>query len=148
MFLIRAATPAGPGPTCRLCWMYLFGLTYANGTGSLVSSDFRRSMTCCLRLGGMGPPGQVLIAIMDHLVRYLQASAVNGAIMLRWDDENCSPEKMSSTKRFPSFGSMAFPRRVFRTLSRPRGCANPAYMQSSKTKRTSLSRAYANILTC
>src|ERR1700676_117431 len=34
--------------------MYLFGLTYANGTGSLVSSDFKRSMTCCLRLGGMG----------------------------------------------------------------------------------------------
>jgi AcrR family transcriptional regulator len=29
-------------------------LTYANGTGSLVSSDLRRSMTCCLRLGGMG----------------------------------------------------------------------------------------------
>ena len=26
-FLMRAATPAGPGPTCRLCWMYLFGLT-------------------------------------------------------------------------------------------------------------------------
>src|SRR5580693_2538720 len=77
MFLMRAATPAGPGPTCRLCWMYLFGLTYANGTGSLVSSDFRRSMTCCLRLGGMGPPGQARIAIMDHLVRYLQASAVN-----------------------------------------------------------------------
>src|SRR5580704_15430065 len=57
MFLMRAATPAGPGPTCRLCWMYLFGLTHANGTGSLVSSDFKRSMTCCLRLGGMGPPG-------------------------------------------------------------------------------------------
>src|SRR5258706_4727948 len=74
MFLMRAATPAGPGPTCRLCWMYLFGLTYANGTGSLVSSDFRRSMTCCLRLGGMGPPGQALIAINDHSVRYLQAS--------------------------------------------------------------------------
>ena len=53
-----------------------------------------------------------------------------------------------STKRFPSSGSMALPRRVFRTLSRPRGCANPAYMQSSKTKRTYLSRAYANILTC
>src|SRR5216683_5986689 len=34
--------------------MYLFGLTYANGTGSLVSSDFKRSTTCCLRLGGMG----------------------------------------------------------------------------------------------
>src|SRR6202521_667003 len=24
------ATPSGPGPTCRLCWMYLFGLQYAN----------------------------------------------------------------------------------------------------------------------
>src|SRR5271170_4048512 len=72
MFLMRAATPAGPGPTCRLCWMYLFGLTYANGTGFLVSSDFRRSMTCCLRLGGIGPPGQALIEIMDHLVLYLQ----------------------------------------------------------------------------
>src|SRR5271155_1081109 len=58
MFLMRAATPAGPGPTCRLCWMYLFGLTYANGAGFLVSSDFRRSMTCCLRLGAMGPTGQ------------------------------------------------------------------------------------------
>src|SRR3984893_9788028 len=34
--------------------MYLFGLTYANGTGSLVSSAFKRSTTCCLRLGGMG----------------------------------------------------------------------------------------------
>ena len=30
-------------------------------------------MTCCLRLGGMGPPVQVRFAIMDHLVRYLQA---------------------------------------------------------------------------
>src|ERR1700726_1565889 len=40
--------------------MYLFGLTYANGTGSLVSSDFSRSPTCCLRLGAMGPPGQSL----------------------------------------------------------------------------------------
>src|SRR6202049_1490086 len=40
--------------------MYLFGLTYANGAGFLVSSDFRRSMTCCLRLGAMGPPGQSL----------------------------------------------------------------------------------------
>src|ERR1700730_3253857 len=34
--------------------MYLFGLTYANGTGSLVSSDFKSSTTCCLRLGGIG----------------------------------------------------------------------------------------------
>src|SRR5450755_2321775 len=51
---MRAATPAGPGPTCRLCWIYLLGLTYANGTGSLVSSAFKRSTTCCLRLGGMG----------------------------------------------------------------------------------------------
>src|ERR1700684_3750490 len=114
MFLMRAATPAGPGPTCKLCWIYLLGLTYARGAGSLVSSDFRRSMTCCLRLGGMGPPGQAPSAIMDHLVRYWQASAVNWAIMLGWDGENCSPEKMSSTKRFPSFGSMALPRRVFR----------------------------------
>src|ERR1700689_1426767 len=60
MFWMSAATPAGPGPTCRLCWIYLFGLTYASGTGSLVSSDFRRSMTFCLRLGAMGPPGQSL----------------------------------------------------------------------------------------
>src|SRR5712671_4910602 len=101
MFLMRAATPAGPGPTCKLCWMYLFGFTYASGTGSFVSSDFRRSMTCCLRLGAMGPPGQALTAIMDHLVRYLQASA-GGELTdnVAWDDENCSPEKMSSTKRF------------------------------------------------
>src|SRR5271156_3920974 len=70
MFLMRAATPAGPGPTCRLCWMYLCGLTCANGTGSLVSSDFKRSMTCCLRLGGKGPPGQSLIGIVDHPVHY------------------------------------------------------------------------------
>src|SRR6267143_4920598 len=40
--------------------MYLFGFTYASGTGSFVSSDFRRSMTCCLRLGAMGPPRQSL----------------------------------------------------------------------------------------
>src|ERR1700690_2945318 len=60
MFLMRAATPAGPGPTRKLCWIYLLGLTYASGTGSLVSSDFRRSMTCCLRLGAKGPPGQSL----------------------------------------------------------------------------------------
>src|ERR1700675_2104357 len=60
MFLMRVATPAGPDPTCKLCWIYLLGLTYASGTGSLVSSDFRRSMTCCLRLGAMGPPGQSL----------------------------------------------------------------------------------------
>src|ERR1700734_2471558 len=60
MFLMRAATPAGPGPTCKLCWMYLLGLTYASGTGSLVSSDFRRSMTCCLRLGAMAPPERSL----------------------------------------------------------------------------------------
>src|ERR1700735_1209139 len=67
---MRAATPAGPGATCRLCWMYLFGLIYASGTGSLVSSDFRRSMTCCLRLAGMGPPEEALIGIMDHPVHY------------------------------------------------------------------------------
>src|SRR5271155_5519375 len=55
--------------------MYLFGLTYANGTESLVSSDFSRSMTCCLRLGAMGPPdNRSLVVIMDHSVRYLQAS--------------------------------------------------------------------------
>src|ERR1700691_6177012 len=59
MFLMRAATPAGPGSTCKLCWIYLFGLTYASGTGSLVSSDFSRSITCCLRLGAMGPPGTI-----------------------------------------------------------------------------------------
>src|SRR5277367_5711371 len=47
--------------------MYLFGLTYANGTEALVSSDFSRPMTCCLRLGAMGPPGQSLpLCIMDH----------------------------------------------------------------------------------
>src|SRR5580658_2117258 len=76
MFLMRAATPAGPDPTCRLCWMYLFGLTYANGAGFLVSSDFRRSMTCCLRSRAMGPPGQSLslAVIMDHAVLYLQVS--------------------------------------------------------------------------
>src|SRR5271156_3937316 len=95
MFLMRAATPAGPGPTCRLCWMYLFGLTYANGTGSLVSSDFRRSMTCCLRLGGMVPPRRAVVVIMDPSVLYLQASQSNWAIMLQWDDETCSPEKLS-----------------------------------------------------
>src|SRR5258708_15333977 len=60
MFLMRAATPAGPGPTCKLCWIYLLGLTYASVTGSLVSRDFSRSMTCCLRLGAMSPPGQSL----------------------------------------------------------------------------------------
>src|SRR6267154_2197794 len=56
--------------------MYLFGLTYAIGTESLVSSDFSRSMTCCLRLGAMGPPGQSLslVVIMDHSVLYVQAT--------------------------------------------------------------------------
>src|SRR5277367_314229 len=77
MFLMRAATPSGPGPTCKLCWIYLLGLTYASGTGSLVSSDFSRSMTCCLRLGAMGPPDNLsLVVIMDHSVLYLQAFAV------------------------------------------------------------------------
>src|ERR1700678_3840872 len=38
-----------------------------------------------------------LSIIMDHSVLYLQAS-----IMLQWDDGNCSPEKMSSTKRSPT----------------------------------------------
>src|SRR5580692_12169010 len=129
--------------------MYLFGLTYANGTESLVSSDFRRSMTCCLRLGATGPPGQSLSIYNNGPFGPLFASlAVALTDNVAWDDENCSPEKMSSTKRFPSSGSMALPRRVFRTLSRPQVCANPAYMQSSKTKRTYLSRAYANILTC
>src|ERR1700722_13886914 len=69
---MRAATPAGPGPTCKLCWIYLSGLTYASGTGSLVSSDFRRSMTCCLRLGATGPARTSTISeILYHLVRYL-----------------------------------------------------------------------------
>src|SRR5271170_315460 len=55
--------------------MYLFGLTYANGTESLVSSDFSRSMTCFLRLGAMGPPDNLsLVVIMDHSVLYVQAS--------------------------------------------------------------------------
>src|SRR5260370_13386053 len=77
MFLMRAATPAGPGPTCKLCWIYLLGLTYASGTGSLVSSDFSRSMTCCLRLGAMGASGTIsLFVIMDQSVLYLQAFAV------------------------------------------------------------------------
>src|SRR6266481_4493340 len=67
--------------------------------------------------------------------------------MLQWDDKNCSPEKLSSTKRSPSFGSMALPKRVFRTLSRPRECANPACIQSSSTKRTCLLQACANNLT-
>src|ERR1700728_852985 len=53
--------------------MYVFGLTYANGTGSLVSSDFKRSTTCCLRLGGIGPPRtSTCSTIVDHLVRYAQ----------------------------------------------------------------------------
>src|SRR5258706_245697 len=64
MLLMRAATPAGPGPTCRLCWMYLFGLTYANGTGSLVSSDFRRSTTCCLGLGKRRCVSDVLVRLL------------------------------------------------------------------------------------
>src|SRR5271154_1477241 len=55
--------------------MYLFGLTYANGTESLVSSDFSRSMTCFLRLGAMGPPDNLSpVVIMDHSVLYVQAS--------------------------------------------------------------------------
>src|SRR5580700_9531967 len=58
---MRAATPSGSVPTCRLCWMYLFGLTHANGAGFLVSSDFRRSMTCCLRLA---------MALRDNLSIY------------------------------------------------------------------------------
>src|SRR5450432_2862735 len=77
MFLMRAATPDGPDPTCKLCWIYLLGLTYAIGTGSLVSSDFKRSTTCCLRLGGMGPPRTSTVSrIVDHLVRYLQVPGV------------------------------------------------------------------------
>src|SRR6266851_2589058 len=119
--------------------MYLFGLTYAIGTESLVSSDFSRSMTCFLRLGAMGPPGQSLSLCNNGPVGPLFASL---AVELT---DNVA---MGRRKLFPSSGSMALPRRVFRTLSRPRGCANPAYTQSSKTKRTYLSRAYANILTC
>src|SRR5271154_2065223 len=46
---MRAATPAGPGPTFRLCCMYLFGFTTASGWVALVSRDFSRSTTCCLR---------------------------------------------------------------------------------------------------
>src|SRR5882724_9661414 len=83
---MRATTPSGPGPTCRLCWMYLFGLTYANGSIFLVSSDFRRSTTCCLRLGGMGPPRPsssyeildhlvLYVRIVDHLVLYVKSSS-------------------------------------------------------------------------
>src|SRR5271154_7520545 len=128
---MRAATPSVPGPTCRLCWMYLFGLTYANGTGSLVSSDFKRSTTCCLRLGGMGPPRTSTFSkIVDHLVRYLQVPRVTCPIMLQWDDENCSPERMSSIKQSQSSGSMASPRRVFRTLRGPTGYANLACIRN------------------
>src|ERR1700692_4119929 len=73
MFLMRVATPAGPGPTCKLCWIYLLGLTYASGTGSLVSSYYKRPTTCCLRLGGMGPPRtSTFSTIVDHLVHYMQ----------------------------------------------------------------------------
>src|SRR5580658_2081237 len=73
---MRAATPSGPDPTCRLCWMYLFGLRYANGTGFLVSSDFKRSTTCCLRPRGMGPPRtSSLLEIVDHLVLYCKSSS-------------------------------------------------------------------------
>src|SRR5271154_6814880 len=73
---MRAATPSGPGPTCRLCWMYLLGLTCANGAGFLVSSDFKRSTTCCLWLGGMGPPRTSSFPeIVDHLVLYCKPSS-------------------------------------------------------------------------
>src|SRR6202046_2968593 len=78
MFLMRAATPAGPGPTCKLCWIYLLGLTYASGTGSLVSSDFSRSVTCCLRLGAMGPPGQSLSGCHNGLFGPLFATRAVG----------------------------------------------------------------------
>jgi TetR/AcrR family transcriptional regulator, copper-responsive repressor len=45
-------------------------------SGFLVSSDFKRSTTCCLRLGGMGPPRTSSSSeIVDHLVLYLQSSS-------------------------------------------------------------------------
>src|SRR5258708_10760474 len=117
--------------------MYLFGLTYANGTGSLVSSDFKRSTTCCLRLGGMGSSkGKTFSIIVDHLVRYVQVPRVNCPIMLQWDDENCSPARMSSIKQSRSSGSMASLRRVCRTLNRPQVCANLACIRNSGTQET------------
>src|SRR5271168_2035040 len=142
---MRAATPSGPGPTCRLCWMYLFGLTYANGAGFLVSSDFKRSTTCCLRLGGMAPPRTSSFPdIVDHSVLYVQALS-EWSIMLPWDDENYSLERMSSIKQSQSSGSMASLRRVFRTLNRPQVCANLACTPNSRIKKTCSWRACADI---
>src|SRR5580658_5782123 len=85
MFLMRAATPAGTSPTCKLCWIYLLGLTYASGTGSLVSSDFSRSITCCLRLGGMGPPGQSFSLHYNGPIGPVFAS-----LAIRIDREGCN----------------------------------------------------------
>src|SRR5580693_1293075 len=127
--------------------MYLFGLTYANGTGSLVSSDFKRSTTCRLRLGGMGSSKDKHLLYNSGPVGPLYASPSGGPIMLQWDDENCSPEKMSSIKQSQSSGSMASLRRVFRTLSRPQVCANLACMRNSRTKKTCSWRACAGIST-
>src|SRR5580658_10502715 len=53
--------------------------------------------------------------------------------MLQWDDENCSPERMSSIKQSQSSGSMASLRRVFRTLNRPQVYANLACIRNSRT---------------
>src|SRR5580658_9479976 len=56
--------------------------------------------------------------------------------MLQWDDENCSPARMSSIKQSRSSGSMASLRRVFRTLNMPQVCANLACIRNSRTKKT------------
>ena len=54
--------------------------------------------------------------------------------MLRWDDENCSPERMSSIKRSQSFGCMASPRRVFRTLKQATGVRKSGLYTEFKDK--------------
>src|ERR1700733_3672259 len=104
--------------------MYLFGLTYANGTGSLVSSDFNRSTTCCLRLGGMGSSKDKHLLYNSGPVGPVCASPTGEPIMLQWDDENCSPARMSSIKQSRSSGSMASLWPEFRTFTRPQLCAH------------------------
>ena len=48
-------------------------------------------------------------------------------------------------KTIPVFWKHGLAERVFRTSSRPREFANPACMQSSRTKRTYLSQACGNL---
>jgi len=142
---MRAATPAGPGPTCRFaectCSVHIRERHWIFSLKRLQQID-----DLLFAAGAMGLRDNLsLCNNWTMSVLYLQASQVELSDNVAMDDENCSPERMSSIRQSRSSGSMASLRRAFRILNRPQVCANRACIRNSRTKKTYSWRAFAGI---